>query len=179
MRRRILPILTGLTLLLGGASASATPITLNLTYSGASFGNGATGTGTITLDDALIPNPGLVANVPAATLGITAFSITISGASSGNGTFGLADVTNWVWFSTQPLNLTQELVGQAHFHDFNWCSISFLPCTPPAPGGAIPFVIRTNAETGDQLLLTSMVPEPSTTLLLACGLVGLGVRRLH
>lgn len=149
-------------------------MTYNLSYSGSTFGNTATGTGSITLDTALLPNPGSAGNVPAATFGITAFSITVAGASAGNGTFGLADVTNWVWVSSAPLNFGAELVGQAGFDDFNWCANLFVGCVSPAPGGIGPFTIRANAETGDMMRLTSMtpVPEPGSVALLGIALVG-------
>lgn len=159
----------------------AVPITFNLSYSGASFGNQATGTGFVTFDDAVLPNPGTLANVTAATLGVQAFSIAIAGASTGNGTFGLGSVTNWIWSVSAPLNLTGELVGQVGFLDFNWCAANFIGCIAPAPGGISAFTISTNAETGDRLVLTSMrratVPEPATLALLVFGLFGIAVMR--
>jgi hypothetical protein len=162
-------------------TASAAPITFDLQYSGASFGNSATGVGTITFDGTVVPGLGSFGNVSEATLGITAFSITISGASSGNGTFGLADVDNWIWAVSAPLNYSVDLVGQAGFNDFNWCASGFVGCVPPAPGGIGPFTISTNAETGDRLRLTSMeaatVPEPATLSLLGTGLAWVVRRR--
>lgn len=158
-------------------TASAAPITFQFEYTGVN--NPATAIGTITMDDALLPNPGTVANVDAATLGITDFSITVTGASSGNGTFGLAHVTNWIWSVSAPINLHIQLVGQPGFADFNWCAANFVGCTPPAPGGISAFHIATNAETGDVLQLTSMtaVPEPATLLLLGAGISAAAARR--
>jgi hypothetical protein len=169
----------GLGIAVSGAQASL--ITFDLTYTGAPFGNSATATGSITFDDTVLPNPGNLANVSAAALGVTGFSITVSGASSGNGTFAFSDVTNWVWLVGAPLNLGAELVGQPGFNDFNWCAFNFVGCTPPAPGGVSAFTIRTNAETGDFLVLTSMAPaqapEPLSLALLGIGLAGVGFAR--
>jgi hypothetical protein len=69
------------------------------------FGNTATAVGSITFDDTTLPNPGVLTNVSAATLGVTGFSMTVIGASAGNGTFGRSSVTNWVWI----LSATAEL----------------------------------------------------------------------
>lgn len=158
----------------------AAPITFDLEYSGASFGNAASASGFIAFDDSVLPVPGSLGNVTAATVGVTDFSITVSGASAGNGTFGLADVTNWVWIVGAGLDLTTQLVGQAAFNDFNWCAAGFVGCIAPAPGGVAAFTIRANAEQGERMRLTSMarsVPEPGTLALLGIGLLGLGFGR--
>jgi hypothetical protein len=160
--------------------ANAALITFDLTYTGVQ--NAATGVGSITFDDTVLPNPGVLLNVTANTLGVNAFSITIAGATAGNGAFGLAHVTNWIWNTSAALDLSTELVGQTGFVDFNWCGPLFGGCTAPAPGGIAPFRISANAETGDILQLTSMrrvaaVPEPGSLALLAIGLAGLGALR--
>jgi hypothetical protein len=129
------------------------------------------------MESTLLPNPGNLGNVPAATLGISAFSITILGVSSGNGTFGLASVTNFVWSVTTPVDLGAELVGQAGFADFRWCAAGFDGCTPPAPGSIFPRTVQTSAETGDLLQMVSMhstaVPEPESWPLICIGGLGL------
>jgi hypothetical protein len=63
--------------------------TFDLAWSGASFGNGATAVGTITMDVSRIFNPGHTQQNSSQF--VTAFSITITGASTGNGTFGIDD----------------------------------------------------------------------------------------
>ena len=175
---KILGLLAGV--LAGPMAANAALITFDLTYSGAPFENSAVASGSITFDDAILPVPGDLVNATADVLGVTAFSITVSGASAGDGTFGLSDVTNWIWDVGSELDLTQNLVGQAAFFDFNWCAASFDGCVAPAPGGVDAFIIVTNAETGDPLLLTSMspraVPEPARSAA-RLGLLGLGLTR--
>jgi hypothetical protein len=160
--------------------ANANVITFDLSYSGASFQNSATGTGFISFDDTVLPNTATsLLNVSPATLGIVGFSITIANASSGDGTFGLSDFTaspnGWLWNLTAPLNLGADLVGQAGFSDFNWCAITASCGSATAPGGVAPFTIQTDGETEDKLLLTSMtaaVPEPSTWAMMLLGFAG-------
>ena len=161
-------------------AAQADFITFDFEYSGLPFGNGATAQGSITFDDSILPIPASLGNVSAGALGIVDFSISVFGAAAGNGTFGLADVTNWVWVVGAGLDLTADLVGQAAFNDFNWCASGFGGCVAPAPGGVGAFVISANAETGENMVLTSMamrVPEPGTLSLLALGLLGGGLAR--
>ena len=141
------------------ASAHAGLITYTLQYSGASFGNGATATGSVTLD------------------------ITLSGAEVGNGTFDRDDLGaeggRWVWTLDSAIDLTTQLVGQVGFVDFNWlCEINNNECTDPlVPQGVN---VRTiEAESGERLLLTSMqpVPLPGAVWLFGSALAGLAVQR--
>lgn len=162
-------------------------IPYNLTYSGATFDNDATATGQISFDDTILPNgPVELANVSTATLGVTDWSLTVTGASTGNGAFSLADLQiaeedGWIWILSSAIDLSTELVGQVGFDDFNWCAGSSSCGNPLAPGGIGPFTIATSGETGDALLLVSMVPvpEPSgwTLLLFALAVLTSGVIR--
>ncbi len=93
------------------ASSFATPIAFDLAWSGASFGNSASATGSITSDDSLLLNPGNndFSNTPGYVID---FSITAMNASSGNGTWGLADFDEIIWQTYHVLDLTHELIGQ-------------------------------------------------------------------
>ena len=168
-------LVAGLTI---ASSARATLIDYNLAWSGADFLNEATATGTITLDDAIVPVPGNLFGASAATVGITAFKISISGASAGNGTFGLSDFDGFVWAVGPGLDLSVELVGQSGFFDFN---IFNAATSPTAPRGVGEFLIETNGGVADLLALTAFtptsVPEPGALALVGFGLVGLGVLR--
>jgi hypothetical protein len=154
MRR--LTILSVICLALGLAAKSQAALeTFSLSYSGASFGNSATGTGTITFDPTLINNPGFTILSP------TAFSITISGATSAadDGTFGLADFSE-IFLDTggATLDFSKQLFGQSPFDsngDFNVFSNG---SNPLAPTGVDPFTIGTADGEGDRLLLTSFAP---------------------
>ncbi|MBI3369113.1 MAG: PEP-CTERM sorting domain-containing protein [Burkholderiales bacterium] len=171
-------------LALAASASQATFINFELAYSGSSFGNSATASGHIVIDDSILPNvAGAHLNVSAASLGIVDWSLTVSGAATGNGTFGIADLApaadGWVWSLTAPLILGSELVGQAGFSDFNWCAGTASCGNPAAPGGSTVFTIRTAGETGDRLELTSMhaTPEPGSLALIGLGLLGLTLRR--
>src|SRR5262245_24099001 len=84
--RLALLMLAGLAVL--SARAEAATITYNLTYEGL-FGSSAVGIGEITIDTALIANPGVTSQDTSAF--VIDFTLTISGGASGNGTFGFAD----------------------------------------------------------------------------------------
>jgi hypothetical protein len=169
-------------------SAHASILSFDLDWSGASFGNGATAVGTISLDDALMNNPG---STDTGTAGfITAFSITVSGSAGGDGTFGLADfATIFLDTGGLALDLTQELVGQptlgdpwgtsqpgATGGDFNMFSNGN---NPLAPNGS--WFFELSAASGEQMLLTSFrpVPAPGAAALLGLGGLMAARRRRH
>ena len=116
-----------LTILLAAAPAAASLLTYDFTFAG----NGASATGSITFDMALLTNPGrnvfdtsadLVYTTGEHPYGtntpglVTALSVIVSGASDGNGPFTLSDFDGVLFdTSTAGLNLNpnQQLVGQS------------------------------------------------------------------
>jgi hypothetical protein len=177
-------LVVGLLLLSATAHADVFQ-TYNLAWSGASFGNGATATGQITLDVTTLPNPG----PPAFDIytDISSLTITITGATSGNGTWTRADLcacsvlgtyTYW-WTGGAALNLNQQLVGQPTLGnpwgtpdgisgDFN------LFFTNGGPIGTFYFTLTTDGGLEDPMLLTSFapaVPEPGSMVLMGSGFV--------
>ena len=150
--------------------ASADLVVFDLAWSGASFGNGATATGRITIDDALLANPG---NNSSTTPGlVTALVVTISGASAGNGTYGLADFTDFFLNTgSLALDFTRELVGQptgqdpwGTFQPGNTGGDFNLRGASPAPSDTDNFQLTTNGGAGDHLLLTSLRPRENEIL---------------
>ena len=158
-------ILLGITLLLFSLSSHAVLLTYDLVYT--SDTTAATGIGFVTIDDTVFSNT--AANdfdVPAATLGITAFSLTISGASAGNGTFDLTDIGLFSWNRTAPYGLSMEILGQAGHVNFN--IHSSIASSPVPPNAGEPFSGGSNnqittdfgsAGAGEILILRSMTPR--------------------
>ncbi len=169
--------------------AAAATQTMNINWSGASFGNSASATGHITFDDNAV---GDGISSTGNWLAVTDFGMTIAGASSGNGSFGLSDFS-WMYFWTpSTLDFTKELIGQPLTNgstfgntgggiggDFN-----IFASTVGAPSGTWYFTLTTNGGAGDQMLVTSIapssVPVPAAVWLFGtgiAGLMGMGKRR--
>ena len=178
-------ILTGLCLFYGATTSASAAFTIfNFTYSGVSEGNTAVATGQITLDTAVLPNPGFSIYNPLSSI-VSGLSLTVSGASAGNGTFGLADFEDMMWNTEGvTLDFNSELVGQSGWGDtvgdFN-LKTSTDGSNAGAPRGVGPRRLGTFVGEGDIMLLTSFapaaVPEPSRALLGALGVLGLVLRR--
>jgi hypothetical protein len=181
-------LVVGLLLLAATAYADVFQ-TYNLAWSGASFGNGATATGQITLDLTTLPNPG----GPFYDMynDITSLTLTVTGASVGNGTWTRADLCACSAFGTYTywdtgggaLNLTQQLVGQPTLDGGPWGTpdgssgdFNFF-FTNGGPLGTNPFTMTTDGGNGDPMLLTSVAPvsgttpEPGSLFLMGSGLV--------
>jgi hypothetical protein len=151
-------------LLLAAPAAEAAAMTYAVAWSGGAYGNGASATGTIFLDDALFASGQLLFGPPGSFpgAGITDFRLEVRGASIGNGDFGLADF-NFFKFESDPLDAidaTTELVGQQGFRDFN--IVAGRPLGPI--GAAIAFTFATDNGSGENLLLTSFAPDGATSV---------------
>lgn len=177
-------LLAAAALTLWCAGAKAAPITFNLAYTGAGFGNDATAIGSITLDDSVLPTDEIfLFDTPGTTLGVLDFSLTVSGASAGNGTFTLSDLGpnngSWVWILEGPIDLTRDLFGQLNFGDFNWlCTFGTGDCSNPlAPQGIGQYTIITAGEERMVLMSVAPVPVPGAIWLFASAFVALGLRR--
>ena len=156
------PLKTSFLLAAATACTQLDAANFNLTWSGTSFGNGATATGVIGLD---------LANIPAAPSHggfsvpswITSFTITVAGASAGNGTFTLPDFSSFTFDSHGAgLNYAADLVGQfggtvfISNGDFN-----IFGSTATAPAAIGPNAMGADGANADILVLTSFTPASS------------------
>jgi hypothetical protein len=165
MNKTRIAFVVAMALAFSAIPAQADLITYDLTFSGASFGDSAIGTGTVRIDTSLLNNPGSTDTALQSFVG--AFAITISGATSGNGTFGMADYAGFSFDTNDAtLNLATQLVGQTTPHgtwgvgdtgNFSFTSNGNDPTAPTRVVG--PFIIATSDGQGDRLRLTSMSPE--------------------
>ena len=160
------------------SAANATLIDFRLAWSGASFGNNATATGTITIDDAVLPNPsdGYINQVAPELLGITAFSITVSGASAGNGTWTLEDFDEFSWGTSWDtdfvaLDLSQELVGQPTTNGVWGTSDLFGGCSSESCGGfnIFPIAPASGAPEGSYFLRSPPITSPAMAVAIGSG----------
>ena len=115
-------------LLAAAAASQLDAADFNLTWSGASFSNGASATGVLSID---VPNapaqPFISGTIPSWVTGI---SITVTGATSGNGTWTKSDFWGVVFRANGPVDYTLPLVGQNVITDIN-----FFASTTGAPNG--------------------------------------------
>ena len=157
------------------APAAAQSKTFSLSWSGASLGNSAAATGTITIDESRLNNPGINSSSQFAGLPgnqfVTALDLTVSGSGVGDGHFSLSDFQT-VILDTHggTLNLNTSLIGQptseAGFGtthdgssgDFNLFSSQAGPNTPT---GTNFFQLMTGGGSNDNIYLTQFTPNPA------------------
>ena len=167
---------------------SAAVVQYSASWSGTPNANTATATAVISIDTAIVPNPGDYFDFGTIPLWFVDIQLTIQGATSGNGVFQKSDFEGLVWdTSGGTLNLNQELVGQVTSNkpwgtttdslsgDFN---IFAAVGSPSAPTGTSYFQL-TPSGSSDTMNLVSFapIPEPSSSMLIVFGAVALGLKR--
>ncbi len=154
-------------------AALADLTTYNLDWVG--INNTASATGYITLD---ATNLATVGGGAVDLSNVTDLSVTVQGTTGGNGVFGMSDFGSITFHAPGALNLGQQLIGQtldggkifgatdSVSGDFNLFSTG----GSNAPTGTWYFTLT--AQSGEQMLLTSMmpVPEPESYAMLLAGL---------
>lgn len=179
-------ILVAVTILCANELPAAV-VQYNANWSGAPNGNTATATAIISIDTALVPNPGSYTDLASMPLWFIDVQLTVQGATSGNGTFQKTDFQGILWdTSAVALDLGQELVGQTT-SDQPWGTTSgtsgdfnlFRSAgSPNAPSGEFYFQL-TPSGSDNTMNLTSFapVPEPSSAMLLGFATLTLAIRR--
>jgi hypothetical protein len=181
------------TLLTLGASTSAFAafVSFDVTWSGASNGNGASATGFITFDDTLLPDVGSLPLNPLPNGAVTELGITVVGSTGGlaDGTWEIGDFSNFYFATPVALNLGTELIGQSlggglvfggDPQDGSTGDFNLFASTSGAPAGFNYFEL--GLDNGEIIRVTSMLPSavpiPAAVWLFGSGLIGLvGIAR--
>jgi len=181
LTKNTLAAITATTIVTLSGAAQAEMVTFDLEWSGASYGNSATATGTLVLDisESFMTSGGYInLGSPAS---FQSFALTIENASSGNGSFSIAnsDFSDVFLNTGAGLDFSMNLVGQATFYDFNFFSQS----GGVGPTGWGPNIFGTDNGFVELLELTSMtvqvVPLPPAAFA-GLGLLGvLGIKRRY
>ena len=167
------PSLKRAALLLGLGLAAVTPafaddLTFNLAWSGAALGNTAAATGTITIDDSQLNNPGYNNTNNSSNAFVKALNITVTGAGAGDGKFSLSDFAFEVLDTHGgTLNLTKPLIGQptsgaafgtTHDNSSGDFNVFRSGASPNAPTGTFYFQLTTGGGSNDPMYLTEFQP---------------------
>ena len=167
--------------------AQAEVKTFNLTWSGASFSNGASATGFITFDTVNFLSKGNNLN----SADVIDLGVTVTGSINGNGNFTRSDfggnfggvLFNSPFAPDFGIELIGQISGGRQFGPAGSSgAFNLFAANSDAPNGSAPFTLSTKG--GDNMLLTSLtsvaaVPEAdtSTMLLMGVGVMGFIARR--